>query len=944
MNDRISKVTITDIARELNITAATVSRALNDHPGIRESTKKPVKDMATQLNYRHNKIASSLRSGKSGIIGVIIPSARINFFGSLVHGIEKIANENRYTVLIYQSNELYEYEKKGVQTFLQSQVDAVLASISKETINLDHYSEIRNKGIPLILFDRTNDRLGVSSVEVDDFAGAFQATKHLIDQGCRRIAHIAGQQHVNIFNLRLKGYIEALNVHGIPLDDDLIVHGKVSVDSGRECMKNMLLLLLACLSFLPGFTQTQVDLQGFTAQASSRVFVRDRLLTINWPAGSRTVGQLVINLRKELPLFSSLGLLEGTQYSKSLQQADPAFMLSVGRRDLVSQNGWNIFFDKVPSRPYQRYPITIHRKKITVISRGSRILVHIDSLDGTDFKGYLEITIYQGAPLLNMAAVLSTNRDSTAILYDAGLVSSTKIWDSVAWYDIHGQVSKQAVLPEDSSHNQEVKYRAIAGENTQGSIAVFPAPHQYFYPLDEAFNLRFTWYGRYVADKPWPYGIGIRQDLNGDHRYVPWFNAPPGTWQRLNFFCLLGKGDPVATLNQVKAYTHGDGYLPLKGYKTFSSHFHNEFTIKVVLSGQSVPDTPSFVAYFRKAGIDIVHLAEFHGVGHPKGPAPQRLQELKALFTQCRRLSDDHFLLLPGEEPNEFFGGHWLALFPKPVFWIMSRTKDEPFEVMDSLLGSVYRIGNSAEMMEMLRQEQGLVWTAHPRTKGSTGYPDKYRKEPFFLSDRFLGAAWKALPADLSQPRLGRRALDLMDDMNNQGLKKRMIAEADLFTIEPENEMYAHMNVNYLRLDKLPEFDKGWGNILDTLQRGRFFSTTGEVLIPTFTVNDISSGETALLPATGKALISFDATWTFPLNFAEIISGDGHTTYRHRIKLEQTIPFGKRHWRIPLDLSGRKWVRLEIWDVAANGAFTQTIELQQQKPTPPHRYNHSWFL
>ncbi|WP_431215461.1 LacI family DNA-binding transcriptional regulator [Puia sp. P3] len=240
MSGHITKVTILDIARELNITAATVSRALNDHPGIRESTKKAVRETATRLNYKHNKIASSLRLGRSSIIGVIIPSAEINFFGSVVHGIEKVAAENNYTVLIYQSNELYEHEKKGVQTFLQSRVDGVLASISKETINLDHYSEIRNRGIPLVLFDRTDDRLGVASVEVDDFAGAFQATSHLIDEGCRRVAHIAGQQHVNIFNLRLKGYVEALNVHNIPLNDDLIVYGKVSIESGRECMNQLL--------------------------------------------------------------------------------------------------------------------------------------------------------------------------------------------------------------------------------------------------------------------------------------------------------------------------------------------------------------------------------------------------------------------------------------------------------------------------------------------------------------------------------------------------------------------------------------------------------------------------------------------------------------------------------------------------------------------------------
>ncbi|MDB5278737.1 MAG: LacI family transcriptional regulator [Ferruginibacter sp.] len=242
MSEIILKVTLMDIARELNITAATVSRALNDHPAIKEATKKMVREVAEKLQYQPNKIASSLRSGKSNIIGVIIPSAEINFFGSVVHGIEKIANENHYNVLIYQTNEMYEYEKKGVQTFLQSQVDGVLASISKESINLDHYNEIKKRGVPLILFDRAVDTLGVSSVVVDDYAGAFAATKHLIMQGCRRIAHIGGQQHVSIFNQRLKGYIDALNVHNIAVDDDLIVFGKVSIESGRDWMKKLLAL------------------------------------------------------------------------------------------------------------------------------------------------------------------------------------------------------------------------------------------------------------------------------------------------------------------------------------------------------------------------------------------------------------------------------------------------------------------------------------------------------------------------------------------------------------------------------------------------------------------------------------------------------------------------------------------------------------------------------
>ncbi|WP_315816212.1 substrate-binding domain-containing protein [Paraflavitalea speifideaquila] len=119
-------------------------------------------------------------------------------------------------------------------------MDGVLASISKETINLGHYADLKAKGVPLVLFDRAHDSLQTPAVVVNDYQGAFNATRHLIEQGCRRIAHIGGQQHVTNFNQRLRGYIDALNVHNIAVDDDLIVYGKVSIESGRECMKGLL--------------------------------------------------------------------------------------------------------------------------------------------------------------------------------------------------------------------------------------------------------------------------------------------------------------------------------------------------------------------------------------------------------------------------------------------------------------------------------------------------------------------------------------------------------------------------------------------------------------------------------------------------------------------------------------------------------------------------------
>lgn len=239
---RTPKTTIQDIARELHVTPSTVSRALNGHRSISEATRKAVAKTAQKLNYRHNKIASSLRLGRSKIIGVIIPSAEINFFGSVVHGIEKVARQKDYNILIFQSNEQAGYEQEGVETFLRSRVDGVLVSVSKQTATYDHLLEIKKRRVPLVLFDRANDSLGVPSVVVDDYAGAYKATGHLVEQGCKRIAHIAGPQHVSIFKQRLKGYTDAIRAAGMQVDEMLITYGNVSIDSGKQCMHDLLLL------------------------------------------------------------------------------------------------------------------------------------------------------------------------------------------------------------------------------------------------------------------------------------------------------------------------------------------------------------------------------------------------------------------------------------------------------------------------------------------------------------------------------------------------------------------------------------------------------------------------------------------------------------------------------------------------------------------------------
>jgi len=234
------RTTISDIARELNLTPATVSRSLNNHPAISEKTKKLINETAIKLKYKRNEIATSLKSGRSKLIGVIIPSAEINFFGSVVHGIENMASKKGYNVLLYQSNESRENEAKAVDTFIRTRVDGILVSLAKETSDLSHFQEIKERGVPIVFFDRTQDALGMPSVVVDDRKGGFLATEHLIQQGYHRIAHISGHQQLSVFKNRQEGYLDALKKYHLPVDDKLIYPGKISIQSGKEAVLHFL--------------------------------------------------------------------------------------------------------------------------------------------------------------------------------------------------------------------------------------------------------------------------------------------------------------------------------------------------------------------------------------------------------------------------------------------------------------------------------------------------------------------------------------------------------------------------------------------------------------------------------------------------------------------------------------------------------------------------------
>lgn len=217
-------VTIKDLAQELGISPSTVSRALADNPLVKISTRNTVKKLAKEYNYQPNFTALSLRNSKTKTLGIIIPQIVHEFFALVIRGIEDFAYSNGYNVIICSTHEMYEREVIDAKALLTGRVDGILACVSKETKNYDHFKEFEERSIPLVFFDCVCDEIETYKVVIDDHAAGYEATKHLIDQGSRNIAFIGGPKSLKINQDRLAGYQKALQEAGIRMNESWMVH------------------------------------------------------------------------------------------------------------------------------------------------------------------------------------------------------------------------------------------------------------------------------------------------------------------------------------------------------------------------------------------------------------------------------------------------------------------------------------------------------------------------------------------------------------------------------------------------------------------------------------------------------------------------------------------------------------------------------------------------
>ena len=236
----MKEITIYDIASRLNISAATVSRGLKDHPLVNKKTKKLIVDAAEEMGYRFNSMASNLRNKKSNVIGVIVPRLNSSFMSDVIAGIEKIVNDNNYNLFISQSLETMKKEVNSAKAMLNNRVEGLLVSLAYDTTDIEHFEPFIKRGIPVVFFDRVFDNGSYPQIYIDNYKAANEVTAHLINQGSKRIVHITGNLIRNVYAERFRGYKNALEENDIAFSDDLLIVNDLSSEAGIEAAKKIL--------------------------------------------------------------------------------------------------------------------------------------------------------------------------------------------------------------------------------------------------------------------------------------------------------------------------------------------------------------------------------------------------------------------------------------------------------------------------------------------------------------------------------------------------------------------------------------------------------------------------------------------------------------------------------------------------------------------------------
>jgi hypothetical protein len=615
----------------------------------------------------------------------------------------------------------------------------------------------------------------------------------------------------------------------------------------------------------------------------------------------------------------------------------------------------------LPRRPEEisRSAAVFHVARCTVVTDGRRLTVSFPGVQLGAFSGALEYTFFKGTNLVRQEIVASTSVPWVAYKYHAGLKGLRTSGARVVWKDIanNWQEYRFGGAVNDDDVPLKASNRIVVAESRGGAIAIFPPPHNFFWAREIAINLGYDFYRK---DSDSTFSVGVRQadheDESENQANFALYSARPGTAQRMTVFLYPMAGNADAAFERAASFTHNDRYKPLPGYQVMNHHYHMDLGRRLGEAGSLDADIPDLVA-LKALGINIVSQIDSVGLGsenppvgatYPGGqPVPPRAEgappaqtasgrppvdELQIRYNSiegAKRHSDTGYLVLPSQEYfGSPLGGHTDLLFPHAVYWDVGRRAGQPLTDSDPKYGMVYHVGGADDLMEMARREEMLITMPHPRTKGSTGFPDSIRELPYFNDPHYQGVGFRwGMGLDRSEQRLCEyRCLPLLDDMSNWLADatiplKYLLSISEVRHQQPGDDIYASSPVSYVRLDPLPAPDDV-SPLITKLMQGDYFVTSGEVLIPSYAVK--GSGSTRTIEA--------DVEWTFPLQIVEVVWGDGSRTDRQLVPVADLPASGSHHFSIPVDAGGKKWVRFAAWDVAGNGALVQPVRLSTPNP------------
>lgn len=753
-------------------------------------------------------------------------------------------------------------------------------------------------------------------------------------------------------------------------------------------MKGLVLLFCTITSIsVAQIDPLNCDLTDYRPQEGLTATVEDEILSIDWGGAAGEVLRMRLAIVAGVPTLRELAVrYKGESWHPLLKDVVPEFrVVSAQRRvtqqqtdplerlgipltaELLDSIKWVAFWDAPlftadePPRNHQssvpateafanhpglpRRPEEIERttanysaKACTVRTDGLRLQIIFPGVRAGNFEGHLQFDVFRGTNLIRQMLVVRTERPSVAFKYDAGwaglgLEDSTR----VVWRDLVGH-RQEYHFGGAARHPEAVtvkgRNRLIAAELSGGSMAAFPPPHSFYWARESEQNLGYGWYRK---DGPTAFSFGIRQaEREEDPEFEQNFalyNARPGTWQHLPVFWYPTRGPAQNAMDNALRFTNGDRFRPLPGYKVMGHHYHVGLVPRT-----HAQDSPhrrlNDITTMRGIGVDIYGVIDgARGPGrHDKDE--KFLADLSDYYGAARHQSDRGFLVMPNDENSTggrppFLGGHYDILFSKPTYWRPQRKAGAPLYEAHPEYGTVYNLGTPADMMAMAERENVLISMPHPRAKRSTGYPDAIKDSVHFQHPNYfaLGYRW-GMGIDASERRLGEyRFLNLWDQTNNWMAARGARPKFALAISEsrsdighrgkpPYDDAYGMAPVNYVRIDSVPTIDD-MSSIIDALKAGDYFVTSGEVLIPNFEI--IGEGINRTIVA--------DVEWTFPLDFVEVVWGDGRRTDRQLISTADLPAFGKHRFEIPFDAEGKAWVRFAAWDVATNGAMVQPVHL-----------------